>query len=531
MMNSRRITFIAALILILVTSNLATLYLNSGQIISEGNLDTKDGEKLFYIVHSPKTTDPKPLVVLIHGFSGSSEMLDIMANELANNGMLTITYDLRGHGKSTSSWYRGNLSDIFDDFHAIVELAEREYNARTEMIAVIGHSMGASITQDFAQNDSRIQCLVLLGSQIDLNISSKVNILTIIGQYDEITNLDQALVAFKNNTGIENPEIGKVYGNFTENNAREYSVSSLSNHLTLLYNSDAIRKVVSWIAEFYQIGNPVFSDDLRIGVYLIVFFISYLTIFFIVGEFRDKFESKNEVPEKRFNLLWIIPTYVTGSLLSSLIAIFLFFFFVTLTPLFMSDYILTFFYSQILAIYLSIYIYKKITQKDLRSLLKTYLVRDRLLWRIVYALIIAGVVYLMNLIALQQFFNVELGISRIGLFVELSILLVPYTIFNEIFFRVIANEAGKDLFRRILFSASLRGASLIIFYLMMTITFGGTSGFLGLLSIMLYATILLQLSYDLVSAYIFSKTHSITEQIIWSTLVYAVILTAISPII
>lgn len=113
----------------------------------------------------------------------------------------------------------------------------------------------------------------------------------------------------------------------------------------------------------------------------------------------------------------------------------------------------------------------------------------------------------------------------------MSILLVPYTIFNEIFFRVIANEAGKDLFRRILFSASLRGVSLIIFYLVMTVTFGDTSGFFGLLNIMLCVTILLQLSYDLISAYIFSKTHSITEQIIWSTLVLAVILTTVSPVI
>jgi len=62
--------------------------------------------------------------------------------------------------------------------------------------------------------------------------------------------------------------------------------------------------------------------------------------------------------------------------------------------------------------------------------------------------------------------------------------------------------------------------------------FLGTAGdMLGFLSIIVYMMAVLQVSFDLISSYMFHRTHSITEQVIWNTIVYSLILTAISPVI
>jgi len=180
---------------------------------------------------------------------------------------------------------------------------------------------------------------------------------------------------------------------------------------------------------------------------------------------------------------------------------------------------------------LALYAYKRTTGRGLGDLLRAHLLRDRILLRVAFALVVSAIVYFMYYVALQQFLNVEITAFRLGFTAILAALLIPYTVFNETFFRAVLSTLRRGIIYEALLSASLRISSLLIFYITLSIMSGGAMGMVGYLSIIIYMTALIQLTFDLISTYIFRRTRSITEQVIWSTIVYSIMLTAISPAI
>jgi len=313
-MNLKRIIFVSVAVLLLVAFKFIVLSLTSGQTIVEGTIEIEKGGNLFYIAHVPQGEGPKPLAILMHGFGGSSEMMEIMAHELANNGIMAITYDTRGHGKS-GLYLPGDQTDIYNDFLKIVDLAS-EYDAKTDKIALVGHSMGAGFAQAIARNDSRIRCLALLGAQPSsdyLDKNSRVNVLVVNGENDEITSVETGFNAFKNITGIENPVVGETYGSFDDNTAREFYVTSVNDHLTVLYSGDCVQKVVGWVAQFYRIQDLSFSNDLRLGVYVLTSILAYVTIFPLVGVIRDRLRPVKEHVLEPLKMPRIVPVYLVVS--------------------------------------------------------------------------------------------------------------------------------------------------------------------------------------------------------------------------
>ncbi|MFB0569680.1 MAG: alpha/beta hydrolase, partial [Nitrososphaeria archaeon] len=495
-MNLKRIIFASTAIFLLVAFKLLVLSLDSGETIVTGNLEVEKGGTLFYIAHVPHGGGPKPLSILMHGFGGSSEMMEIMAHELANNGILAIAYDTRGHGKS-GLYLPGDQTDIYNDFLKMVDLA-LEYDAKTDEIALVGHSMGAGFAQAIARNDSRIRCLALLGalpSSDYLDKDSRVNVLVVNGENDEITSVETGFNAFKNITGIENPAVGKTYGSFDDNTAREFYVSSVNDHLTVLYSGDSVQKVVGWVAQFYRIQELSFSNELRLGFYALTSILAYVTIFPLVGVIRDKLETREEHVLEPLKLSRIVPVYLVASFVAAPVALLLQLLLMRLTPLFVSNFLLALFYSQIPAIYLALYAYKRATGKGLRDLLRAHLLRDRIYLRVAYALIVSAIVYFMYYVALQQFLNVEIAAFRLGFTSILAALLIPYTVFNETFFRAVLGTLRRGIIYDALLSASLRISSLLIFYITLSIMSAGAMGMVGYLSIIIYMTALIQLTF------------------------------------
>jgi len=529
--KSRRILFVVIAIALIIIFNIALSSINSGYVTNVGTVDIEDGEKLFYIVHAPKTDGPKPLAILMHGFGGSSEMMDMIAGELANNGILTISYDNRGHGKS-GSYVSANQTLIYSDFSKILEVGLK-YGADLNSIALIGHSLGAYYAQSLAKNDSRVKCLVIISAipaSGFLDKDSKVNVLVLNGANDEITSVETALNAFKNITEVENPKIGVTYGNFDQNNARELYISGLNDHLTILYSGDAVKKAVEWVSQFYKVGKLVFSNDIKLALFLMISVLAFLLVFPLLSDIRKNLAIQPEKVEKVSSISKLAPTYLAATFFAAPFTLLLQIVFMLFSPGFVSTFVLGFFYSQIVAIYIVLYVHKKDTDNGFRELLNIYLAKDKLPLRILYSAIIAVVVYVLYYLMFQHFFNIEISSYRIGMVIVLAIFLIPYIAFNEIFYRAILSTLGKSLRYKVTLSALMRASSLIIFYIVIMMLFGMEGGTLGFLTIILYMVAILQLSFDLISLYVFQKSQSITEQVIWNSIIYAILLTAVSPI-
>ena len=242
-------------------------------------------------------------------------------------------------------------------------------------------------------------------------------------------------------------------------------------------------------------------------------------------------EVEEKPSEKKSPLVIALLLYLGVSSITSVFTLFMQIPFILVTPLFVSTFILGFFYTQVFSIYITFYIYKRITKENYRELFSKYFLRDKIVLRVIYSSVISAVVYLLYYSIFQNFFNIELSTYRIGYIIMTAILLIPYIVFNELFFRGLLGNVAKSRSSNIIFLILIRLFVFFMLYINLMNFIGTTGDMLGFLSIILYMTAVLQVSLDLISSYIFHRSHSITEEIIWNTIIYSLLLTAISPII
>ncbi|MCX8189383.1 MAG: alpha/beta fold hydrolase [Nitrososphaeria archaeon] len=495
----------------------------------EGSLDNG---RIYYKVYIPKNIEAH-LAVLIHGFGGSSEMMDIMASALAENGVMAIAYDIPGHGKSVGSLYK-NFSNMYKDFLLVIEKA-KEFGAVTDSITIIGHSMGAGFAQIIAKNDTRVKCLIILGSSPNtqiLNKDIKVNLLVLNGKNDEIVDIKRCLKAFENITGLKNVTFGKIYGSFKENDAREFYVSELNDHLTILYSEESVNKVVSWVTEYYNLENVRMSTSQRLIVYILTSIITFVLAILAIKLIPSKL-SKDENLFKNLSrkpiIAYFILTFLTAPialLLQTPLSIIL--------PLFISDFIIAFFYTQIVAIFLTFYIYKKISKISIKEIIKKYFKMDNLIRRCIISLFIFLLTYLTYILMFKNFLNIQLPFHRYLYFLSSIPMILPYTFFNELFFRVLVGSLTSKKWYNFFTPIILRITGLLTFYssiMIIATSLSYSGGMIGYLLIVVYMFAILQIGLDIISSTIFTKTGSITEQAISTAIMYSAILTSISPMI
>lgn len=85
---------------------------------------------------------PKPVVVVMHGYSGSRQAVALDLEELAMQGVFAVAPDLRGQGDSAGKWDSGGL-EIHDLVDAILE-GVRRYPPEVDAanLNVVGYSGG-----------------------------------------------------------------------------------------------------------------------------------------------------------------------------------------------------------------------------------------------------------------------------------------------------------------------------------------------------------------------------------------------------
>lgn len=518
---------IVTLAIIIVSLGVYVLKVNEAFNVYEGYLD---GGRIYYRTYLPKNLKDGTLVVLIHGFGGSSEMMNMIGSALADNGVFAIAYDVPGHGKSLGSLYE-NISEAYGDFLKVVDKA-KEFGAKASSIEVVGHSMGAGYAQVLAKNDSRIKCIILLGAYPNSQVLSKgdkINLLVLNGEKDELVNIGRCLKSFENVTGLENVVVGRMYGSFVEGDAREFYVSGLNDHLTILYSSESVEKVVDWTTKFYGIEHEKFFALPRLAAYILasilIFIILLLASKIISSKLSETCNIEKRVEGKPM-LIYLVTTFLVSSFAVLIQTIFY-----QILPLFILDFVLAFFYTQVIAFTATLYLYKKFFNVGFRELYKNFFRTDRLVKRIVLSLTLFSLIYLAYILMFQNFLNIELSTHRLNYFLLATVLILPYTFFNELFYRALTGLLSKGNVFKTVFQTALRIGSIILFYIPIGMLLGFSTGIAGYLLIVIYMLIILQVSLDLISSTVFMKTHSITEQVIWTALIYSAILTSISPLI
>ena len=153
------ILLIVGLCLILAGSVLASVF-NSGGFTSNVSRITFEAQNgtlsgLLYMPNGASAEDPRPTVIVTHGYLNSAEMQDANAIELSRRGFVVLALDQYDHGHSDldNSVYTGtSFMEIWAPFwinsmhDAVAYMYEQPYVLKDEagngIIGVTGHSMG-----------------------------------------------------------------------------------------------------------------------------------------------------------------------------------------------------------------------------------------------------------------------------------------------------------------------------------------------------------------------------------------------------
>ncbi|MBP5653461.1 MAG: alpha/beta fold hydrolase [Lachnospiraceae bacterium] len=148
-----------ALCLVLVSSILAMLF-NTGfgkTRVKRISFDTATGtlSGLLYIPKDASASNPKPTVIVTHGYLNSAEMQDANAIELSRRGYVVLALDMydHGHSKANEEAYTGtDFFGLWSTFwiHSMYDAVQYMYaqdyvlkdSAGNGIIGVTGHSMG-----------------------------------------------------------------------------------------------------------------------------------------------------------------------------------------------------------------------------------------------------------------------------------------------------------------------------------------------------------------------------------------------------
>ena len=156
--NATKKLLCIALILILAGSILASFFNGGGNVkVSRIKFDTQNGtlSGLLYMPKDASASNPKPTVVVTHGYLNSAEMQDANAIELSRRGYVVLALDQYDHGHSDyknelysdTSFFGIWLPFWVNSMHdAVAYMYEQPYVLKDAdgngIIGVTGHSMG-----------------------------------------------------------------------------------------------------------------------------------------------------------------------------------------------------------------------------------------------------------------------------------------------------------------------------------------------------------------------------------------------------
>lgn len=125
-----------------------------------------EGDEIFGILHlSDNNEDKSPLVILLHGRGGTKTgpagFFVRAARSLSKEGYSVLRFDFRGSGDSQGKYEDQTTTSMIKDLEkVIVETSNRE-EINPSSIGLIGHSWGGYVALNYANNDDRVEMLIL----------------------------------------------------------------------------------------------------------------------------------------------------------------------------------------------------------------------------------------------------------------------------------------------------------------------------------------------------------------------------------
>jgi pimeloyl-ACP methyl ester carboxylesterase len=223
------------------------------------SIERAPGRSVEFLVYSPRTAnhyEPMPIVLTIHGLTGSKEGLYAFNVELARRNFTVLSIDLPGHGDSTVDFNITDFEGMAQDAYAALRYVQTTLpGVDNESYGVISHSLGFRVAIELMNYPVTPKAYVAIGDAGNLPQDEYVdfpdNLLFAIGAFDEIVSRNDALQTIRFATGNETAVAGVTYGSL-ENQTAYRLAFGFSDHASEVVDRSLITEAVSWLVQGVQ---------------------------------------------------------------------------------------------------------------------------------------------------------------------------------------------------------------------------------------------------------------------------------------
>jgi dienelactone hydrolase len=214
---------------------------------------------LAFLDPPPRGARP-PAVVVMHGFAGDRLSMSGLSRRLAAAGYAVLAIDARGHGQNRNAFDRSwAVADYFvPDLRAAVDFLRAYPFVDGSRIALLGHSMGAGASLDYATRDSGIDAVVLISGGWRLEgpyRPANALFLYAAGDPDFLKGRARQLAARL--VGLKALEPGRTYGRPQRHDAVRLHEVADADHRTIIWSEEAVRESLAWLDTAFGIERPV----------------------------------------------------------------------------------------------------------------------------------------------------------------------------------------------------------------------------------------------------------------------------------
>jgi len=207
-----------------------------------------------------------PVVLISHGFAGSTQLMESFALALARHGYLAVSFDYFGHGRNLEP-LKGDVMDVagatqslLEQTQAVADYAMGLPGAGSDL-AILGHSMASDIIVRYAQSDPRVEATVALSMfSPAVTAESPDNLLVLVGDLEGRLKGEALRVV---SLVTDDAQAGVTYGNFENGSARRAAFPPWVEHVGILYSPTAVRESIAWLNETFNRNSAPRTDPVN----------------------------------------------------------------------------------------------------------------------------------------------------------------------------------------------------------------------------------------------------------------------------
>lgn len=213
-------------------------------------------------VYNLPSDDPKPPVIIAHGFAGSRQMMDQIAVSLARQGFLVASVDLPGHGRNQAPMLP-DITNIDGTTEQLVDAVEQVADAvvgrpdSAGPVSFVGHSMATDIVIRASQRRDDVGGVVAISMYSTAVTETSPEALLVLSGATEGRLRGVGLEAARQ----IDPEAQEGMTVTSDGVIRRTSAAPFVGHVGVLYAPHSLNEITDWLRNATNSGGQARLDQ------------------------------------------------------------------------------------------------------------------------------------------------------------------------------------------------------------------------------------------------------------------------------